>query len=62
MVVAGCKERAMIDSGSTTTMISTGLLEYFPEVKKMIKPTSYTFMGVGENRMQYKGMLYNIDC
>lgn len=26
----------------------------------MVKPTSYKFMGVGENRMQYKRMLYNV--
>lgn len=51
VVLGGYKVRAMIDSGSTTTMISTGLLDILPGVKQMVKPTSYTFMGVGENRM-----------
>lgn len=52
----------MIDSGSTTTMISSGLLEHLPGLKQLMKPTSFTFMGVGEDRMKYKGMLYDVEC
>jgi hypothetical protein len=62
MIVGGYKVRAMIDSGSTTTMISTGLLDLMPSLKAKMKPTSYTFMGVGENRMSYAGILYDVDC
>ena len=62
VVVDGYKCRAMVDSGSTTTMISTGLIEMMPELKARIKPTSYTFMGVGEERMTYTGMLYGVKC
>ncbi len=52
----------MVDSGSTTTMLSTGLLDMMPELKAKMRPTSYTFMGVGENRMTYTGMLYAVKC
>lgn len=62
VVIDGYKSRAMVDSGSTTTMLSTGLLDMMPELKQKVKPTSYTFMGVGENRMTYKGMLYGVKC
>ena len=62
MVVNGYKVRAMVDSGSTTTMISTGLLDLMPQLKAKMKPTSFTFMGVGENRMNYAGMLYDVEC
>jgi hypothetical protein len=47
VLVGGYKCRAMIDSGSTTTMISTGLLSKMPGMKEKVKPTSFTFFGVG---------------
>ena len=60
MLLGGYKCRAMIDSGSTTTMISTGLLDLMPELKAALKPTTYTFFGVGEQRLKYAGILYNL--
>lgn len=62
MILGGYKVRAMIDSGSTTTMISTGLLDQMPQLKAKMKPTSFTFMGVSEDRMKYSGMLYDVEC
>jgi hypothetical protein len=53
VLVGGYKCRGMIDSGSTVTMISTGLLERIPELKAKMKPTTFTFFGVGENSMKY---------
>lgn len=42
------KVRALLDTGSTNTLISTGLLEKFsPDVK--VTPTSLSFAGVAEH-------------
>ena len=60
MVVNGYKCRAIMDSGCTSTMLSTGLLEQMPDLKDQIKPTSFAFFGVGENRMKFVGMLYKV--
>jgi len=32
-------------------MISTGLLSLMPELKNALKATTYTFFGVGEQRL-----------
>lgn len=37
-VVCGYKVRALINSGSTTTMISTGLLSLMPDLQTRMKP------------------------
>jgi hypothetical protein len=62
MVMDGYKVHAIIDSGSTRTMIGTELLDLMPQLKVKMKPTLFTFMGVGENRMTYGGMLYDTEC
>ncbi len=55
------KARAVIDSGSTTTLLSTGLLDKMPDLKEKMKPTSLGFYGVGEKKMEYAGMIYELD-
>ena len=62
MVVNRYTVRAMVDSGSTTTMISTGLLDFMPQLKTKMKPTLFTFTRVGENRMNHAGLLYDVEC
>lgn len=61
LVGAKYKVRAVIDSGSTTTLLSTGMLDKMPELKKKMKPTSLGFYGVGEKKMEYAGIIYEID-
>ena len=53
--------RAMVDSGSTTTLISSGLMDKMPELRKQLKPTSLGFYGVGEEKLTYEGMLYELE-
>ena len=60
-VLAKYKVQAVIDSGSTTTLLSTGMLDKMPDLKKKMKPTSLGFYGVGEKKMEYAGMIYEID-
>lgn len=55
------KVRAMVDSGSTTTLLSSGLLERMPALAKELKPTSMGFFGVGEQKLSYDGMLYDLE-
>jgi hypothetical protein len=45
----------MIDSGATSSMISTGLVELMG-LKNKIHPTSFSFYGVGEESMKFAGM------
>ena len=40
------KVRAMLDSGSTTTVISQGLLDKLPALKRRVKATSLTYKGI----------------
>lgn len=49
------KVRAMIDSGSTTTVISQGMLDKLPALKRRVKSTSLTYKGIdGEKgRLNY---------
>ncbi len=51
LLVHGYKCRAIVDSGCTSTMMSTGLVDMMPELKALAKPTTFAFFGVGENRM-----------
>ena len=54
------KVRAVVDSGSTGTLISDSLLNKMPAIKSQLKPTSLGFWGVGNGRMQYEGILYDL--
>lgn len=45
------KVRAVVDSGSTGTLISDCLLKKLPALQKLMKPTSLGFWGVGNGRM-----------
>ena len=49
--------RAIVDTGSTTTIISRGLLECMPDVLSKLQATSFTFKGVGGDSRQYAGIL-----
>ena len=55
------KVRAVIDSGSTTTLMSTGLLDKMPDIKARLKPTTLGFYGVGEGKTSYQGLLYELE-
>lgn len=62
MLVGGkYKVRGIIDSGSTSTIISTALLEKMPEVYRRVLPTSLTYVGVNEERQHYHGLLQDLD-
>ena len=47
VLFGGYKVRAIVDTGSTTTIISRGLLECMPEVLSKLQATSFTFKGGG---------------
>ena len=51
VLVNGYKCRAIVDSGCTTTMISSGLIDLMPNVKATVSPTNLGFFGVGESMM-----------
>lgn len=51
------KVRAIIDSASTSTIISDGLLKLIPDVKKLVVPTSLTFSGVVNGSAGYEGLI-----
>jgi hypothetical protein len=53
------KARAMVDSGATSSMISTGLVELMG-LQNKIHPTSFSFYGVGEESMKFAGMFYSL--
>jgi hypothetical protein len=52
---------ALINSGSTTTLLSTGMLDKMPNMKRKMKPTSLGFYGVGEKKIEYAEIIYKID-
>jgi hypothetical protein len=54
------KVRAMVDSGSTVTLMSSGLFKQLTALKDQLKPTSLGFYGVGKERLQYDGILYEV--
>ena len=49
--------RALLDSGSTHTLISRALVELMPEVKAKVVPTSMGFRQVGDQVGRYFGVL-----
>ena len=49
------KVRGVLDTGSTTTIMSKGAYDLLPGVG--LQPTSTGFSGVGEHRDQYKGII-----
>ena len=52
---------AILDSGSTTTLLFGGMLDLMPALKSLLKPTSLGFFGVAEDKLKYDGMLYDFD-
>lgn len=54
------KVRAIIDSGSTNTILSSGLMKEMKELQVTMKPTSQTFLGVAEQRLSYAGILPSV--
>ena len=54
------KVRALIDSGATSSMISTGLVDLMKMRDKM-HATSFSFYGIGEEQMKFAGMFYRLD-
>lgn len=61
VLVAGkYKVRAMVDSGATVTMMSSALFKKMTALSGHLKPTTLGFFGVGEQRMKYEGILYEL--
>ena len=54
------KVRAMVNSGSTVTMMSSALFKKMSALQGLLKPTTKGFYGVGEERMKYDGILYEL--
>ena len=54
------KIRAVMDTGSTTTIMSEGLFNELPNLKKHLQPTSFSFSGVSEGRDTYVGIIPNL--
>ena len=52
------KVRAFVDSGATTTLISTGLLNMMTGIT--VHPSSFTFFGVGPDAMKFAGVAYGV--
>ena len=52
------KVRAFVDSGATTTLISTGLLNMMNGIN--VHPSSFTFFGVGPDAMKFAGVAYGV--
>lgn len=53
------KVRAFVDSGATTTLISTGLLKMMT-TGITVHPSSFTFFGVGPDAMKFAGVAYGV--
>lgn len=53
------KVRALVDSGATSSMLSTGLVSLL-EMKDKMHATSFSFYGVGEDQMKFAGMFYRL--
>ena len=51
------KVRAIIDTGSTSTLVSTALLAKLGAWQAKMKPTSQTYHGVDEQPRQYAGVI-----
>ncbi len=52
------KVRAIVDSGATTTLISTGLLDFMTGMK--LHPSTLGFFGVGPQKLRFAGILYDV--
>jgi hypothetical protein len=52
------KVRAFVDSGATTTLISTGLLNMMTGIT--VHPSFFTFFGVGPDAMKFAGVAYGV--
>ena len=52
------KVRAFVDSGATTTLISTGFLNMMTGIN--VHPSSFTFFGVGPDAMKFAGVAYGV--
>ena len=52
------KVRAFVDSGATTTLISTGLLDMMKGI--IVHPSSFTFFGVRPDAMKFAGVAYGV--
>lgn len=51
------KVRALVDSGATSSMISTGLVDLM-KMRSAMHATSFSFFGVGEELMKFAGIFY----
>ena len=51
------KVRAIVDSGSTTTILSSALVVLMPEVKRKMAPTSLTFSSANNGKDKYEGLI-----
>lgn len=54
------KCRAMLDTGSTTTLITTGLLKHMPALQDKVNKTSLTFSGVSQGGENYEGLIQDL--
>ena len=54
------KVRAILDSGSTSCLISTAYLEMMPELRKLMKSTVMTYSGVDESNQCYAGIINKV--
>ncbi len=50
--------REIVDSGATTTLISSGLLEQMAGMK--LHPSTLGFFGVGPQKLRFAGILYDV--
>lgn len=52
------KFRGLMDSGATSTLISTGLLNLMAGFD--LHPSSFSFFGVGPDAMKFAGIIYDM--
>ena len=51
----------MVDSGSTVTLMSSALFKKMTALQGALKPTTLGFYGVGDQRLKYEGILYELE-
>ena len=54
------KSRVILDTGSTTTVVSKALLKQMPEVLKLCQPTALTYSGVDAGSKSYDSIIPNL--
>ena len=54
------KVRAMVDSGSTVTLMSSALFKKMSALQGALKPTTLGFYSVGDQKLKYEGILYEL--